>query len=416
MSLITSMIVRVRALANDALDVLVVGGAFAWLIALALAEFARTIRRRRRGDSPRLVWGPVPLLNNKYWSAAMRHRGFVSVTCVSGRSAIAASGDFDLYLSDFERDGVLSVRLPVYRFFAWAMRHGDVFIRSFDGGFLRPTPLRWLEAPLLRLAGKKLIVYPYGSDIAVAGHLGDLEEPLFADYPILKERSEETRRWVHHSLRWANVAIRNWQFGYLPRGDVAWPTQLAIDAEQWTDDNNSGRRRKAEDSEVKVLHAPNHRHIKGTEYLERAIEDLREEGLGVRLEILEGRPNDEIRSAIAACDIVADQFLAGYALFALEGMAMGKPVLANLDSIPADLRGMEAMRACPIVDTDPARLRDDLRDLVTDEQRREDLGRAGREFVLRHHSYDATADGWQAILAHVWRGEGLPEWLRPPRA
>ena len=404
---------QMRALANRVLDVLVVPGAFAWLTGLALVERVRTGLRRRKAKSPRLVWGPVPLLNNKYFSEAMRRRGFTSVTCVSGNSAIAARDDFDLYLSEFERDGLLSVRLPVYRFFAWAMRHGDVFIRSFDGGFLRPTPLRWLEAPLLRLAGKKLIVYPYGSDIAVAGHLGELEEPLFADYPILKQRSEETRRWVHHSLRWANVAIRNWQFGYLPGGDVAWPTQLAIDVKQWTDHNRSQHQRTAPDSEVKVLHAPNHRHIKGTEHLERAIAELREEGLPVRLEIVERRPNQEIREAIAECDIVADQFLAGYALFALEGMSMGKPVLANLDSMPADLRAMEAMRECPIVDTDPEGLLDDLRDLVVDEERRKELGRAGHEFVVRRHSYEATAEGWEAILGHVWRGEELARELRP---
>jgi glycosyltransferase involved in cell wall biosynthesis len=162
-----------------------------------------------------------------------------------------------------------------------------------------------------------------------------------------------------------------------------------------------------------VLHAPNHRHVKGSVYLERAIEALREEGLPVRLALLEGRPNQEIRRAMAECDIVADQFLAGYAMFAIEGMAMGKPVLANLDSVPDELRDTEAMRACPIVDTDPNRLRDDLRALVLDEERRRELGRAGREFVLRYHSYDATAEVWEAILAHVWLGAPLPARLLP---
>jgi glycosyltransferase involved in cell wall biosynthesis len=92
-------------------------------------------------------------------------------------------------------------------------------------------------------------------------------------------------------------------------------------------------------------------------------------------------------------------------------MAMGKPVLSNLDSIPNELRDTEAIRACPIVDTDPDRLRDDLRNLVLDEARRRELGQAGRDFVMRYHSYEAVAQVWEAIFAHVWRGVPLPECL-----
>lgn len=406
---------RPRLLANRALDLLLIPAAPVLLILLALLERVRTALRRRRSLPPRLVWGPTPIISAKYWSEAMRRRGYDSLTCVWGFSVIHQRGDWDHYLDEFAGDGVWSARVPEYRCFAWTLRRGDVFIRFFEGGFMRQTRLEWLEAPLLRLAGKKLIVSPYGSDIAVAGHLGDLEMPLFEDYPVLRERSDKTKRWVLHTLRWANVVIRNWQFGFLPRADVDWLTELAIDVEEWSPGGGGGAKRpEAGAAEVSVLHAPNHRHIKGTKYLERAIADLRDQGLPVRLQILERRPNTEIRRAMAESDILADQFLAGYALFAVEGMALGKPVLANLDSLPTELRESEAGRACPIVDTDPERLEDDLRTLILDEELRRELGRASREFVLRYHSYDAVADGWESILSHVWRGEPLPERLPPP--
>jgi hypothetical protein len=387
--------------------------ALAWLTVLALVERVRTRVRRKRGVRPRLIWGPVPVISLKYWSEAMRRAGYTSLTCVAGRYPINAPEDFDVHRDQFGGRSGLSAVFRDYRFFAWSLRRGDVFIRFFDGGFLRWSHLRWLEGPLMRLAGKRVIVSPYGSDIAVAGHLGDLEEPLFADYPVLREEAETIKRRVDYSLRWADLVIRNWQFGYLPRCDVVWLTQLAIDVEHWTADGDPSGSETGATAEVTVLHAPNHRHVKGSVYLERAVEALREEGLPVRLELLEARPNQEIRRAMAECDIVADQFLAGYAMFAIEGMAMGKPVLANLDSIPDELRDTAVMRDCPIVDTDPERLRDDLRSLVVDEKRRAELGRAGREFVLRYHSYDAVAEVWDAIFAHVWRGAALPEFLLP---
>jgi hypothetical protein len=391
---------------------LVAGAALVPLTILALVERSRSWLRRRRGARPRLIWGPVPVISIKYWSEGMRRAGYTSLTCATFTPLINRREDFDVHRDRFWSRRILIAMFCDYRFFAWSVTHGDVFIRFFDGGFLRWTHLRWLEAPLLRLAGKKLIVSPYGSDIAVAGHLGELEAPLFADYPILRDEAESIRRWVDHSRKWAEVAIRNWQFGYQPRCDVAWLTQLSIDVERWRVGDSAetpGRER----SEVTVLHAPNHRHIKGTDHLERAVASLRAEGLPVRLEIIERRPNEEIRRAMAEADIVADQFLAGYAMFAIEGMAMGKPVLSNLDSIPDELRGTEAMRACPIVDTDPERLEDDLRSLVLDERRRRELGRAAREFVLRYHSYEAVTRDWEAVIAHVWRGDPLPEHLEP---
>ena len=112
-----------------------------------------------------------------------------------------------------------------------------------------------------------------------------------------------------------------------------------------------------------MVHAPNHRAIKGTAHLEQAVDELRDEGLLVNLQILEGRPNAEVRAAVLASDIVADQFLFGYGLFATEGLAAGKPVLSNMNHLPERFRDTEQMRACPIVSSSPETLKDDLRRL-----------------------------------------------------
>lgn len=403
---------RARALATRLYAVALPVGALTFLLWLAALERVRTIWRRARGARPRLIWGPVPIISIKYWSAAMRQRGYESRTCVSVVYPINERADFDVHRDEFVRLGPGSVSLTDYAMFAWVLRRGDVFPRFLDGGFLRDTALGSWETRLLRLAGKKIVVSPYGGDIAVTGHLGDLEVPLLADYPALPDQRDVIERRVLDSLREADVSIRNWQFGYQPAFDVVWLTQLAIDTEQW-DATGHYSDSDGRDGEVVIVHAPNHRRIKGTEHFERAVAELREEGLQVELRILERRPNEEIRAAIKAADIVGDQLLAGYAMYAVEGMAAGKPVVSNLSSIPAEVRDSAAFRVCPIVDSDPGQVLDDLRRLIQNPALRRKLGRAGREFVLRYHSYDAVADEWEAILSHAWRGTPIPERLRP---
>jgi glycosyltransferase involved in cell wall biosynthesis len=384
------------------------------LIVLALAERPRSAWRRLRKRRPRLIWGPSAILNIKYWSAAMKERGYESTTCVDVPAVITTGDDFDIVQGDFLAG--VSERIRSYAMFAWALRRGDVFVRFFDMGFLRNTPLQWWEYPITRLAGKKIIVMPYGGDVAVAGYLGDYEELLFADYPDLPGFADLFKRRIHHSLRWTNLSIRTTQLGYQPSSDAICLHLIGVDTEIWRDDVK-GSSSDAGDGEVVVVHAPNHRTIKGTEHLERAIADLRGDGLNVRLQILEGRNNAEVRAAVGAGDIVADQFYGGYGLFAVEGMASGKPVLSNLNMwwLPDDVQRIKAADGCPIVDTDAEHLRENLRRLVEDPAMRREAGRSGREFVMRHHSYEAVGRTWEELVEHVWSGRPLPERFLPER-
>lgn len=373
----------------------------------ALAARLDTDRRRRRGARPRLVWGPTPIVAIKYWSAALHLRGYKTRTCVSGHYAMHERGDFDTYFDEFLPKSIAFDPFRAYAVFLWALSIADVYLCYFDGGFLGGTALCRLELWLLRLAGKCTIVSPYGSDIAVPGHLGLLESRQLEDYPELTERATRTRRRVLEFARTANLVVRNYQYGFLPRWDVLWPTQIAIDAATWRPmtppsdtDGHSG--------EVVVIHAPNHRRVKGTDMLITAVDTLTREGLRVRLELLERKPNTEIRAAMDRADIVADQFIAGYALFAIEGMSTAKPVLSALQWLPSDIRQRFERWELPIVDADEHSLTESLRALVRDPARRHALGQAGRRFVIEHHSYEAVGRVWDSLIKHAWFGTPLP--------
>jgi glycosyltransferase involved in cell wall biosynthesis len=400
---------RVRSAVGYAVD----AGALSLFVLIALVERAVSTWRRLRGARPRLLWGPSAVLNNKYWSEAMQGIGYESRTCILVDSAVTRREDWDVRRDDFLGKTRFAERLRSYAMFAWAIRHADVFLLYFDGGYLRGTRLEWQEFRLLHLAGKKLVFSPYGGDIAVLGHLGALEEPLLADYPQLPEISDLLKRRVLHSLRWADVSLLTMQPGFQPWFNAVWANQLAIDTSLWHGDGRASDR-DGRNGAVYVVHAPNHREFKGTAHLERSVRSLRAEGLEIELRILEGVPNEEVRPVVLDADIVADQFLAGWGLFAVEGMAAGKPVLSNLDSIPELFQATEDVKQCPIVNTSPEQLTDHLRRLVTSPRVRGELGRASLEYARRYHSYDAVAEGWKAVVEFAWRGTPLPERFLPP--
>jgi len=115
-------------------------------------------------------------------------------------------------------------------------------------------------------------------------------------------------------------------------------------------------------------------------------------------------------------DIVADQFILGYALTAMEGMSLRKPVLSNI-SEPGYYevhRLNTGLAACPIVSTSPSQIRDHLRDLVVDPSLRARLGAAGRAYVLEYHSLEAMGHLWQAIYRRVWNGDDIDPRTRLP--
>jgi glycosyltransferase involved in cell wall biosynthesis len=130
-----------------------------------------------------------------------------------------------------------------------------------------------------------------------------------------------------------------------------------------------------------VVHAPSNRKIKGTEHILKAVETLKSEGLKFQFTLLENLANSELLDKVKMADIVIDQLLAGWhGFFAVEAMALGKPVLCYLrDEYRA------AAPDIPIISAHPENIAGSLRTLLEKPQKRKELGRLGREYVEKHH-------------------------------
>lgn len=367
---------------------------------------------KRRRD---LVWGPTPIINNKYWARAMRQAGWPSRTFMGAYYAsINRRDDFDGYYEDvlpaWIRPAKLRNHLAPLAALLHLVRTARVVHLPFSGGPLGHTRFWRLEGWLLRRAGIRTVLLPYGSDAYMYSQVADpsVRQGLLANYPAEARREPEIARRVRYWSTHADCVV----CGVMPDGfgrwDIPTPSILQIDTDQWRPraaysphDGTTGP--------VRVIHTPNHRGFKGTEFLQDAVERLRAEGLQVELVLVERVPNEQVRELLAGADILAEQFLIGYALSAIEGMACGLPVMSNLESEfhTRVYRRFAFLDECPILSTSPETLVDNLRALVTNPALREELGRAGRAYVEKYHSYEAAQFMFGAIYDRLLHGRDV---------
>ena len=86
-----------------------------------------------------------------------------------------------------------------------------------------------------------------------------------------------------------------------------------------------------------VAHGPTNREVKGTAQVIAAVDALRAEGVPVRLDLIEGVTATRRWRASRAADVIVDQLRLGwYGGLAVEGMALGRPVLAASARTTAD--------------------------------------------------------------------------------
>lgn len=353
-----------------------------------------------------LVWGSTPLVSNKYWSEAMARAGFDSMTIMEGFYAIHKRSDYDRYFVDFAPAWLPNgarVVIGTALALVFVLRRARVLHLSYDGFALRRTALWRLEALLLKLAGIKTIVMPYGADAYVYSRLIDtsLRHGLLASYPDLARREADVVRRLDYWNRHADVVIAGSMVDGNGRWDILMNQIFCIDTAAWTSKPNYSTH-DGRSGSVKILHTPNHRGFKGTEFLFAAVERLRAEGLQVELLCLERTPNEEVRRLMQQVDLLAEQFIfTGYGFNGIEGMASGLPVLANLDheAYTRVFRRFAFLDECPILSTPPERLVENLRVLVTQPRLREQLGRAGRSYVEKYHG-DAMA---QYLFGSIYR-------------
>ena len=369
-----------------------------WEFILLPVFFLITLCARFRSKPIDVGIGPEPLINNVYHKKALKMNGFSVETFVNQVYFITSS--FDVRADKCFKG--CEYFIPYFLYLRIIFKYKIIYI-YFNGG-----PLAWsgiykhFEPFFYRLAKVKVVVMPYGGDIQdiLLSHNLLFRNSLGKDYPLFQKKCRSiiiqnvekwTNNadyvisgcdWVHYMYHWDKLML-----GYFSIDtDVLCPVKIV----------------KSKKAPVKILHAPNHKNIKGTDFFIRAVDELKEEGYSVELVLIQKMPNEKVKELMQEADIIADQLIIGwYAMTALEAMCYEKPVLCYLDPDLVDLYHAEGLISgpdeLPLVNCSFKNVKEKIKWLIDNPKKRLEIGKKGREFAIKHHSLSAVGKVFKEI-------------------
>ncbi len=337
-------------------------------------------------------------------SRAERALGIESDVMVRRSSWQRFPTDIDLRL----REGLLPAQiLRVLTFLARAIRRYDVFHFNWGMSILdhRSWNINYLELPLLKRLNKRIVITFQGCDARIkteSRRRFQTSACAECDVAWCSERLDRIRqRRARKVLRHADqiFALNPDLLHFLPGGEFL--PYASVNPAEWMEGGGS-RATLSAAGPIRILHMPTNRSIKGTHYVERAYGRLKAWGFPVKLVLVEGVPHAAVEELIRQADLVVDQVLVGwYGAFAVEAMALKKPVLCYLRE--EDVKQFVPFGdRIPIVRTTKETLADDLARLLKDVASWEQIGEAGRCFVEKWH--DPIRIARRTIAAY--RGNG----------
>ncbi|MBK6862637.1 MAG: glycosyltransferase [Ideonella sp.] len=276
---------------------------------------------------------------------------------------------------------------------AWAIWRFDTFV-YIAGNAITRSVAEWI---LLRLLGKRVVVVFLGSDARppyINGVFGGSDGGALArEARRVKRRVTRIERWVSACINAPGTAhfheraVVNWFAIGFPRF-VAAAARGAVPA-------------RAPGDRVVLVHSPSLAVAKGTEEIQRIVEQMQARGLPVELRILQGLPNAAVVDALREADLVVDQLYSDTPMagLATEAAQLARPALVGGYFAAHAARALAGLAPIPSRFVLPEEFGAALEDLVRDEAQRRTLGSAALAFVQDHWSCEQVARRLMRLLS-----------------
>ncbi len=246
------------------------------------------------------------------------------------------------------------------------------------------------ELSILKLCNKKIFYEFHGSDIR-NNEIAHKRNKYFPANEVNQSRMIKRNETICQKAD--GIILHDYElFAYLPEeGEKVHFVPLRIDTGAFTPVYPDPAVDK-----ITIVHAPSNPKIKGTPYVIEAINELKKK-YPIDFILVQNKTQDEARKIYEKADIIIDQLIIGtYGVFALEGMALGKPVITYimndmLKTFPDEL---------PIQNANIDNIKSVIENLIIHPELRKQIGMASRKYVEDYHDYRKIA----AYLMKIYQG------------
>jgi hypothetical protein len=349
---------------------------------LILALISRFIKKQKIGI------GPEPLINNIGHKKALSFYGINAETFVNHLYYI--TDDFDIVIA----------RKWSYLFFLRLLFSYKAIFIYFNGGLLSFAPfnnlIKLIEPLFYKSANIKVIVMPYGGDVQNFNYYNDVvyKDAYNTDYPRyvrigVRNREKNVKRWIKYG-DWI-VAGCDW-VNYLPYWDTLMLAHFMPDNKKWypKDENPLVIEKFNKMRPLRILHAPNHKAMKGTYFIEKIIKQLEAEKYPVEYHRIQKIPNNELVAMVQNVDIVIDQMVIGwYGMFALEAMSCRKPVMIYINDDLEKLytmHGLIELNELPFIKIDYNNIKQRIIEIINNPNKLNEAAENSYNYVNKYHS------------------------------
>ena len=305
----------------------------------------------------------------------LRANGHYAVMVVRQRNRMADKPDIDLNITQKGVFGRILSTLKMGHFAVKALVKFDV-MHSHFGHSLFPFNL---DVYLYRLFNVRCFAEFLGSDIRFMYNM-DIEYPYYKNnYPTEETRRKTVRRLGRLLKHVSGIIIHDYELlPHIPESNKPiYIVPLRVNISEITPKPPE----IIQEKKPVIVHSPSSRSTKGTEGI---LEKLKEVKGDYEFILIENKPHEEAMEIYKNADIIIDMISYGtYAVFSIEAMALGKPVITY---ISPDVR-KHFPEELPIISTDFDGLPGVVDDLIADPKLRHDLGVRGREYVERYHDH-----------------------------
>lgn len=254
----------------------------------------------------------------------------------------------------------------------------DIFVFYSRSFIPFKSSLLGLDLLVLRMMGKKIIFKFRGGEARTGSLFRELSPYNYVDdIPDLFTNEHERRSWINFVSKICDeVHVPDPELAsYVPNSIVS---KRLVPDELFLEGNNN----KSE--VIKIIHAPTRKVIKGTEWVEQAIEMLKEKYDNIDYKRIENMTHEQALEAYKECDILIDQLRIGwYGVLSCEAMALGKVVMVHIRNDLVSALPEE----CPLVNVCKENLYQKLEALLNSKELRQTTALAAKDYAkINHHS------------------------------